>query len=356
MLNVEGFDHERLEIFHDAQTGVTGAVAIHSTALGPAMGGLRLNAYESLSTAVQDALRLSGAMSLKNAAAGLALGGGKAVLVDDGHWDSAALRAQRMQAVGRVVRDLRGRYVTAEDVGTTPEDMRQIATETEWVAGRPVDRGGRGDPSPATAMTVFGAIRTAVTRAFDGRELAGVHVGVQGAGHVGGVLVGLLRQAGARVTVTDVDGRRAADVAAATGAEAVEAPGFLTRPFDVLAPCALGQVIDSAIVGRLRCKVVAGAANNQLTLAEVADDLARAGVLWVPDFIANCGGIIHVGAEPLGLSDAEVAELLDQAQRRTADVLDEATATGRTPAAVAVELAERRIAGAADAGAVWAKA
>lgn len=185
------FEHERVAIVADDADGVTAIVAVHSTALGPAMGGLRLRAYHRLSAALDDALRLSRAMSIKNALAGLELGGGKMVLVDDGGWRDPTDRARRMRAVGRIVETLGGEYITAEDVGTTPLDMEQIATMTEWVAGTPVQSGGRGDPSSATARTVLEAIRAAV-RVRLATDLSDITVGVQGAGRVGSRLVELL--------------------------------------------------------------------------------------------------------------------------------------------------------------------
>ncbi len=339
------FDHEQLEVFRDPATGVTGAVAIHSTALGPAMGGLRLRAYPTPSAAATDALRLARAMSLKNAAAGLDLGGGKAVLIDDGRWGERDVRSPRMRAVGRVVERLGGRYVTAEDVGTTPADMDDIAAETRWVSGRPVDRGGRGDPSPATARTVFGAIVEAVRLRLGAETLIGVRVGVQGVGHVGSVLVELLRAAGAEVVLTDVDGDRAAAVAAAHGAEAVPLRGFLARDVDVLAPCALGEAIGPEELPGLRCTVIAGAANNPLADPAGAAELAAADILYVPDFLANCGGIIHVGAEVLGFDDAEVERRIEASIARTGALLREARATGRLPQDLAVERAQARLRG-----------
>lgn len=345
------FGHERLEIFHDSATGVTGIVAIHSTVLGPAMGGLRLRAYRSHADAIEDALSLAQAMTLKNAAAGLDLGGGKAVLVDDGGWSSPTRRAERMRAVGRIVEQLGGRYVTAEDVGTTPLDMEQIGEETQWVAGGPTDRGGSGDPSPATARTVLGAIRAGAGLQLGVSDLAGVRVGVQGVGHVGAALAGLLVEAGADVVLTDAVPERAAQVAALHGGRAVEAGGFLQRELDVLAPCALGQIVAADTVAGLRCRVIAGAANNPLTGPEVAETLAAAGILYVPDFLANCGGIIQVGAEILGYDEDEVEERIAASIERTATVLATARAAGRTPWDAAVELAEARIAAASPTSA-----
>ena len=320
-----------------------GAVAIHSTALGPAMGGLRLSRYADTEAAAVDALRLARAMTLKNSAAGLDLGGGKAVLIDDGAWGSPATRRARMLALADVVERLDGRYVTAEDVGTAPADMDLIATRTRWVVGRSPGNGGRGDPSPATARTVFGAISAAV-RSHLGASLDEVHVGVLGAGKVGAALVGRLAEAGARVTVADIAHDRARACAAASPlVEAIALDGFVSRELDVLAPCALGELIGADDVGALGCRIVAGAANNPLVDRATAVALHDAGVLYVPDFIANSGGIVHVAAEFRGLPAGAVDAQLEACVRRAGEVLAAARSRGVMPLDVAIEYAEERI-------------
>jgi glutamate dehydrogenase/leucine dehydrogenase len=342
MITLNGtFDHEQLELFRDPATGLTGAIAIHSTALGPSMGGLRIRRYADVEVAAIDALRLARAMTLKNAAAGLRLGGGKAVLIDDGCWED---REARLLAFAEVLERLGGRYVTAEDVGTSTEDMDLLATRTQWVVGRSPAGGGTGDPSPATARTVFGAIDVAARAHLDVPSLAGVHVGVLGTGKVGAVLVALLVAAGARVTVADVDPARAD--ACATGSAAVDAvtvEGFLARDLDVLAPCAMGELIGEQDVSALRCRIVAGAANNPLVDRATAVALQQAGILYVPDFIANCGGIVHVAAEFEALGVDEVAAQLDLCIARAGELLDEARERDALPLDVAVEHALARV-------------
>jgi glutamate dehydrogenase/leucine dehydrogenase len=334
------FDHEEVQVFRDPATGTTGVVAIHSTVLGPSMGGLRVRRYRGLSDAVVDAMRLARAMTFKNAAAGLDLGGGKAVVLDAGDPDR---RADRMRAFGRVVERLDGRYVTAEDVGTSPADMDAISEVTHWVTGRPVDRGGRGDPSPATARTVCGAIAAAVAVKLGMEHLRNVRVGVLGVGSVGSRLAGLLSATGADVTVADIDEARAREIADATGSEAASIEGFVHGDFDVLAPCAVGDLIGPADVDRLRCSVIAGAANNPLASVECATRLHEAGILYVPDFLANCGGIIHVGAEVLDFDDAEVERRIEAAILRTTNVLIAAVDQGQLPLTAAMDLARARL-------------
>jgi leucine dehydrogenase len=340
----DAFDHEQLELFRDPDTSLTGAVAIHSTALGPSMGGLRLHRYPSVEAAAVDALRLARAMTLKNSAAGLNLGGGKAVLIDDGRWED---REPRMLAYAGVIERLGGRYVTAEDVGTSPADMDLIATRTRWVVGRSPANGGGGDPSPATARTVFGAIDAAVRSHLERTSLDGLHVGVLGAGKVGASLVELLARAGARVTVADVEHARAEACAAdADGVGAVAVDGFLGRELDVLAPCAMGELIAVEDVSELRCRIVAGAANNPLLDRATAVALHAAGILYVPDFIANNGGIVHVAAEFEGLDAEALAAQIDACVERVGELLDEARARDALPIDVAVEHALERVAAA----------
>jgi glutamate dehydrogenase/leucine dehydrogenase len=315
------FEHEQLHVVHDARSGLTGVVAIHSTVRGPAAGGVRLSRYASLDAATEDALRLSRAMTLKSSAAGLELGGGKSVLLDDGQWADPDLRRARMHAFARVLERLGGCYIAAEDVGTTPEDMETIAEVTRHVAGRP---GASGDPSGATARTVFAAIEDAVALRLD-RGLRDVSVGVLGAGNVGRRLALLLARAGARVVVTDIDPLRA--------------------KVDVLAPCALGGAIATLDVDRLSCSVVCGAANNPLASDDVATALHAAGILYVPDFLANCGGIIQIASEVLGFDEVELDRRIEAAIARTRETLAEAAASGQLPLDVAKQVAAEGIAG-----------
>ncbi len=299
------------------------------------MGGLRVSRYAGLDAAIVDALRLSRAMTLKNAAAELDLGGGKAVLLDDGRW---ADRADRMRAFGAVVDRLGGRYVTAEDVGTTPSDMDEIAAVTRWAVGRPPASGGRGDPSGATARTVFAAIAAAL----DG-SVAEARVGVLGVSSVGSKLAAQLCAAGAAVTVADGDAARTAAIAAEHGCRVVAPRELAALELDVLSPCALGELIGTDDVPRLRCRVVAGAANNPLRDGGAARALHDAGILYVPDFLANCGGIIQVAAEYAREDDAVVERRIGAACRRVAAVLREARERGCPPLEIALAAARERL-------------
>jgi leucine dehydrogenase len=321
-------------------------VAVHSTARGPSLGGCRMWTYADPWAAVMDAVRLSRAMTFKSAVAGLPLGGGKGVIAlapgsrpPEGDGRRAVLLdfAETVDALG-------GAYVTAEDVGTSEPDMRVIAEGTAHVSGLPEARGGSGDPSPWTAVGVEQAIRVACEHALGAGSLAGRSVAIVGLGHVGTTLAELLAAAGAELVVADIDPARRAD-AERLGARWTEPEAALRAEVDVLAPCALGGVLDDAIVPELRCRAIAGAANNQLAHDGVADALAARGILWVPDFVANGGGVINISVElePGGYdrtrADAKVRGVADTVRT----VLDHASAIGATPLAAALEIARRRV-------------
>jgi valine dehydrogenase (NAD+) len=342
LLRSLAWEHERVELVHDHLSGLRAVIAIHSTVLGPALGGLRIRHYEhGLAEALDDALRLSRAMTLKAAAAGLDLGGGKVVVLDDG---VAVLRPARLVALAREIERLDGAYITAEDIGTTTADMDLIGEHTTHVVGRGERHGLGGDPSPDTARTVLGAMRAALSVVDGDQHLSGRTVGVVGLGKVGGQLASWLVEAGAQVIAYDpMPG--AADALRSQGVELVgSADEIFVRELDVFAPCATGGMIDERIGETLRCRVVCGAANNPLTGEAAAAVLARRGILYVPDFLANCGGLLHVDSERRGITDKQHLErALAQAYNRTRDVLLEARADGRLPSAVAEEHAWARI-------------
>lgn len=330
-------EHEHIVIRHDEGTGMRLIVAVHSTVLGPALGGLRLRAYPGgVSEALDDVMALARTMTLKASAAGLDLGGGKAVMVDDGH---EATRRRRFEAAAEVIDDLGGTYITAEDIGTTTRDMDVMAERTPHVVGRSRQRGGAGDPSPTTAATVFRSMVCALEARSGASGLEGRRVGVVGLGKVGAELAARLAGAGARVVATDLDPERAERFASAHGGDIVpSAEALFGMELDVLAPCAAGGLIDEAIAGAIDCRVVCGAANNPLTSRAVGRRLAARGILCVPDFLANCGGLIHVNAERLGYSDALVQEGIERAMERLDEALTAAAEGDVTP----LEAAERQ--------------
>lgn len=329
-------------IRQDPETGLRFIVAVHSTALGPSLGGMRLRRYPGgLREALDDVLALSRTMTLKASAAGLELGGGKSVMLDDAQPE---MRERRMVAAAGVIDSLGGAYVTAEDIGTTMSDMDLIAEHTSFVVGRSPGRGGGGDPSPVTAETVFEAIGRGLLHATGSNELEGRRVGVIGVGKVGSALAARLVRAGARVVVCDIDADRAERFAVEQGAElAPSAESVLGLELDVLAPCAAGGLIDEPLARSIECKVLAGAANNPLTGRAAARALAARGVLYVPDFLANCGGLIHVAHEWYGDRGPAPAESISRAMENLEAAIATAEAEDLTPHEVAERQALERV-------------
>jgi leucine dehydrogenase len=327
--------HEHVIRVADAGAGLIGFIAIHSTQLGPAAGGLRMRQYESEDAALNDVLRLSHGMTFKNAAAGLPLGGGKAVIIGDPARKTPAM----LTGFARAIDLLKGRYWTAEDMGMTPEDMAVLANVTPYVAGLPDGEFASGDPSPITAQGIFNAIRCTAKHRFGTADLTGRRVAVQGLGHVGWHLAGLLRGAGATLIVADIDGDRAAEAGQRFGAEIVPVEDILSAPADILAPCAIGGVLNAETIPALNVRAVAGGANNQLATPADGDRLHARGILYAPDYVANAGGIINVATEILRISDrpAFVARKLAQAEATLDAILSGAAARGVAPHRVADE-------------------
>jgi glutamate dehydrogenase/leucine dehydrogenase len=333
----EGIDHERIAVRQDPVTGLRLVIAVHSTVLGPALGGMRLRAYPGgIPEAVEDVLALARTMTLKASAAGLELGGGKAVMLDDGN---ASARDARMRAAAAAIDELGGAYITAEDIGTTTADMDLMSGHTTWVVGKSESNGGRGDPSPVTAETVLRAMQRGLAAATGSAELAGRSVGVIGLGKVGGSLARKLAAAGADVVGCDLDEARVERLTEERVLKPASAEAILAQELDVLAPCAAGGTVDE----HAKCRVVCGAANNPLASPDVAERLAARGVLYVPDFLANCGGLISVSAEWTHAGDVEVEEHITTAMSRLDAALDESKRTGEPPAAVAERQALERV-------------
>ena len=330
-------DHEQIVIRQDGRTGLRFIVAVHSTVLGPALGGMRLKRYPGgLREALEDVMGLARTMTLKASAAGLDLGGGKAVMIDDGRTE---LREERLAAAARVIDGLDGAYITAEDIGTTTEDMDLVARHTRFAVGRSRSNGGGGDPSPVTAETVFQAMARGLMAATGTDDFDGRRVGVIGLGKVGFALAGRLSEAGASVVGCDLDPDCCARAAEDLGIEiAPSAEAILASELDVLAPCAAGGLVDEALARAIDCRVVAGAANNPLSDRSVARTLMERDILYVPDFLANCGGLIHVSKEWYGEQGRTERELIAGAMERLDLALETAEAE-RTPP---IEVAERQ--------------
>ncbi|NIJ15931.1 Leu/Phe/Val dehydrogenase [Sphingobium vermicomposti] len=327
------------------QSGLRGFIVVHSTALGQGAGGCRLWTYEDDEAALADALRLAEGMTLKNALAGLPFGGAKAVIRrPEGDFDRQAM----FRAFGEAVEALQGRYVTAEDVGTNITDMQNIASQTAYVAGL-AKQGGRagGDPSPWTALGIFEAMKAAADHGL-GSGVAGLRVAVQGVGNVGEGLCALLAEAGAHLVVADIDPRRAERMREAYRAEVVGIDAIAETNADIFAPCALGGVLTPDSVSRIAARVICGGANNQLSSPDVAEMLMARNISYVPDYVANAGGIINVSAEYLNEEADQVRDRVLAIGPRTRLILDQASAQGVSPAIVA-DAAARRIVEAARA-------
>jgi len=336
-------EHEGVHLFTDNASGLQAIVAVHSTALGPAAGGVRFWHYGSTDGAITDALRLSRGMSYKNAMAGLELGGGKGVVLADR--PGATITEEQLRAFGRAVESLNGRYVTAEDVGMSEARMKVIAEETRYVSGLPVASGAAGgDPGPYTAHGVYLGVKAAAKRGLGTDTMAGVRVAIQGVGSVGGGLARLLAKDGAVLTLADVNADRAQALAAELGGAAVSADVILSTDADIVSPNALGAILTEESIPTLGAKIVAGGANNQLATRADYARLHEAGILYAPDYVINAGGIINVGLEYLGQGDeAEVMARISRIPERLEQVWDESERTGQPAAEVADRIAQRLI-------------
>ena len=329
--------HEQLVLCQDAASGYRGIIAVHSTVLGPALGGTRFWSYASDDEAVVDALRLARGMTYKNAVAGLNLGGGKSVIIGD---NKTADREMLFRAHGRFVESLGGRYITAEDVGTSTADMDYVHMETDYVTGL---AGRSGDPSPVTAHGVFRAIQASAKERWGSDDLSTRIVSLQGCGHVGYYLAKELHEAGAKLIVTDIDPERVKRVVNEFGARPCTADEIYTIQADIFAPCALGAIINDKTIPLLKVEIVAGAANNQLLEERHGDELERRGVMYTPDYVANAGGVINVYSELAGWTPARSFRKADEIYETVLKVFA-ISKTDRIPTYLAADrLAEQRI-------------
>ena len=340
--------HEAVHAFHDEASGLKCFIAVHSTARGPAAGGCRMWPYANEQAAIDDALRLSRAMSFKNAVADLELGGGKSVIIGD---SASAKTPALFEAFGRAVEAVGGRYWSAEDVGVSPGDLAHARKATRYIAGLEGHPAASGDPSPVTAEGIRRGIALCVRRVL-GRDMQGVTVAIQGAGHVGAYLADKLAADGATLVIADVNEAAARAVAAATGARIVSPAAIFDVEADVFAPCALGGAIAQATLPRLKGRIVAGGANNQLAGPEVGRTLYERGLIYAPDFVINGGGIINVAAEIRALEAGEahdpawVEMKLGRLMETLDEILERSLRERRPTHDIAIEIAQARIAAA----------
>ncbi|MDP9206587.1 MAG: leucine dehydrogenase [Gemmatimonadota bacterium] len=332
--------HEEVVMCSDPSIGYRGILAVHSTRLGPALGGTRFWQYATDDEAITDALRLSRGMTYKNAVAGLHLGGGKSIIIGD---NKTKDRERIFRAHGRFVESLGGRYITAEDVGTSTRDMDYVHMETGHVAGL---AGKSGDPSPVTAHGVFRAVQASANRMWGSDSLEGKCVAIQGCGSVGSYLAKELHQAGARLIVSDIDPAKTAKVSKLTGAEVVEGNAIFSADADVFSPCALGGIINDKTIPMLNAYIVAGGANNQLLEERHGDELQRLGILYAPDYVANAGGVINVFGEVAGWDAQRALDKADDIYDTILKVFEIADEQHISTYEAADRLAEQRLAAA----------
>ena len=335
-------DHEAIHFITNDECGLRAIIAVHSTHLGPAAGGCRLWHYAKDEDGLVDALRLSRGMSYKNAMAGLPLGGGKSVILAD---PERTKTPEMLHAFGKAVNDLGGRYITAEDVGVNVADMIEVSRTTQYVAGLPNSEGDvGGDPGPHTSLGVFLGMKAAVKRALGKDSVDGLHIALQGAGSVASGVALHACAEGARLSIADVDEKKARTLADRTGGKVVSPDEILGLDADLLSPCALGAILNEQTIAALKVPVVAGGANNQLATEEDGERLHKRGILYAPDYVMNAGGIINVCTEYLGDGDASlVRRRIEGIPVRLEQIWAESGESGRDPAAVADAMAQRLI-------------
>jgi len=330
-------EHEQLVLWNEPRIGYKGIIAIHNTTLGPALGGTRFWNYETEAEAIEDALRLARGMTYKSALAGLNLGGGKSVIIGD---PNTRNREMIFRAHGRAVESLAGRYITAEDVGTSPADMDFVHMETDHVVGL---MGKSGDPSPVTAFGVYKGMKAAALHKYGDDSLAGKHVTVQGVGHVGYFLCQDLAEEGARLTVTDIDPEKVDVVVKEFGAEAVKPDEIYAVDADIFAPCALGAILNDDTLKVLKVDIVVGGANNQLAEPRHAQEVEAKGILYGPDYLVNAGGLINVYAEIEGWPAERSLRKAGEIYNTLLRILEVAESEGITTAEASDRVAEQRM-------------
>lgn len=335
-------NHEQIVFCHDKDTGLKAIIGIHNTVLGPALGGTRMWKYANEWEALNDVLRLSRGMTYKSAISGLNLGGGKAVIIGDAKTEKTP---EMMLAFGRYIDSLSGKYITAEDVGTTTADMDLIREVTPNVTGISESKGGSGNPSPVTAYGVYMGMKAAAKYKFGSDQLSGKKVLVQGTGHVGETLVDYLAKEGAVISIADISQSRMEEVAKKYGATIFEGTDIYAADVDIYAPCALGATINDDTVYRINAKVIAGAANNQLANEKVHGQILRErGIAYAPDFLINAGGIINVYGEIVKYGKEEAMRRTENIYNTTLEIFDLADSKGLTTYESAMAIAEKRIA------------
>lgn len=334
--------HEQVVFCNDEETGLKAIIGIHSTVLGPALGGTRMWQYENEADAIRDVLRLSRGMSFKAAISGLDLGGGKAVIIGNSRTDKTD---ELLRKFGQYVNSLSGRYITAEDVGINTHDMEMVKLETDYVTGIPESMGGSGDPSPVTAYGVFMGMKAAAKYRWGSDNLDGKKVLVQGIGHVGETLVKYLVEEGAKVIINDIHEDRMVEVSSHYQTEVMRGGNIFQTEFDIYAPCALGATLNDESIPQLPCAIVAGAANNQLANEDIHGKMLKErGIIYAPDFLINAGGLINVNREIAHYDSAEAMRRTENIYNTTLDIINRSELQDITTHQAALKIAEERIA------------
>ena len=341
LLKMSEMRHEQVLFCQDNETGLKAIIAIHNTVLGPALGGTRMWKYDNELDALKDVLRLSRGMTYKAAVTGLALGGGKAVIIGDA---SKEKTEALMRKFGEYVDSLGGKYITAEDVGMSTKDMEYVKMETDHVTGIPVEMGGSGDPSPVTAYGVYMGMKASVKFKWGSDDLNGKRVVVQGIGHVGENLVKHLTDEGATVIINDINEDRLREVSEMYGAEIIMGDAIYDAEMDIYAPCALGATVNDETLSRLKCSIIAGAANNQLEDEKAhGEAIKHRGIVYAPDFLINAGGLINVYSELHGYDRDQALERTRKIYDTTLEILVKAEQEHTTTHEAALRIAEQRI-------------
>jgi leucine dehydrogenase len=339
---MEKYDYEQLVFCQDENSGLKAIIAIHNTTLGPALGGTRMWTYDSEEAAIEDALRLAKGMTYKNAAAGLNLGGGKTVIIGDPRKDK---NPEMFRAFGRYIQSLNGRYITAEDVGTTEEDMDLIHMETDFVTGISAEsQGSSGNPSPVTGYGIYKGMKAAAKEVYDDESLEGKTVAVQGVGNVAYALCEHLHEEGAKIIVTDINKEAVNRAVEVFHAEAVDPDDIYEVECDIYAPCALGATINDETIPKLKAKIIAGSANNQLKASRHGDIIHEKGILYAPDYVINAGGVINVADELNGYNQARAMKKVETIYDSLSKVFESARRDHIPTHVAADRMAEERIA------------
>lgn len=338
---IEAMGHEQVMFFNDNETGLKGIIGIHNTTLGPALGGTRVWRYENEQEALTDVLRLSRGMTFKSSIIGINLGGGKAIIIDN---PKAKKNEPFWRRYGKFVENLGGKYITAEDVGTSTQFMEYIAMETQHVMGKPFYMGGSGDPSPVTAYGVYLGIKASQKQRSGSDSLEGKKILVQGVGHVGQFLTEHLAKEGAKIMIADINENNIKSVTAKHKVDVIDVNDVYDADMDIYAPCALGATINDNTIDKLKCNIVAGAANNQLLDEKIhGRKLKEKGIIYAPDFLINAGGVVNCYTEIDGYNKEKSFSLTNNIYQQTLDVFSAANQSSKGTQEVALEIAMERI-------------